>query len=203
MSFEIGHIVEFKMYQELLNQSVLNVFHYQILTNDLEPEDQTGWENVAAQAYGVLSHLQDHNLHHVSQTFLDLTDGIGIEEVAVTGSGDVLVEQSAASFNSYAYTNRVSSRITRPGGKRLGGVNEKYINGNELELEVLVPFAVVVNFFTNVIIGKDTTADRLVLAPVVVGRTLVGAYDLGRINPITGGHKLRLSSQVSRKKKAE
>lgn len=144
--------------------------------------------------------LQVGSLTHTVATIENVTNGIDVDTLIINGGGqDTGGGAQTPSYVAAGYRLNVGDRTTRDGSKRFGGIGENRVAGNDYEPDA-IPAA---TFLTRLpltldVVGTPTgTAD---LIPIIVGRDILGALDLGRLSPIVSATQLGdIRSQVSRR----
>lgn len=131
MAIDIGNVVRITDKQTFDAQQVLNVYYYNIdSTPGSTPDEiaQAWWEKMNASIRAVQTSGVVHN--EVLIENLDGTLDFG-RYVPATGSnaGTCIETQPLSAFAAYGITLTVSTRLVRPGSKRIVGIPEAY-NGD-------------------------------------------------------------------------
>jgi hypothetical protein len=208
MTITTGDVLTFKHFQEQAGQQILNVFHMKVL--DASGGDPTGYYDIARGFYfqwaNSIRSVQTTALQHLRTECTPLTGleiGIYSNPTPVLGSdvGQPLPTMNAASIQFVRTT-----RVTRHGWKRIGGLTEGAVTLNDLTAAALT--------LINTAIGDclvpagaeyqqiDEAGDNsgtLILAPVIVGDP-IAPDPLYRINDVTSVvAKSQVTTQNTRK----
>lgn len=102
-----------------------------------------------------------------------------------TGAGGNAGEH-LPSFAAIAIRLERGSKITRVGAKRVPGLSEGSQTDGKLtsSFKTSVSTNLAPKFASGTLLG--TNPDTVQIAPVIVGKTPTGAYDLSRVQPVTG-----------------
>ena len=196
---QIGDVIQIRDCQTLLNKELCNIFYYLVAawTGNATPEDiLTVFESSIVPA---MADVQGVELVHTDLRMDNISNGLDFADLAINVPGTrvgapVLPTYVAASFR----LNR-GSKITRPGFKRIGGIQEDQVSNNNFANvdPAAVAFAAILS--VDVVINIPNPASGT-LRPVIVGRNVDGTFDLQRLNVVTSASALlNISTQVSRK----
>jgi hypothetical protein len=182
---------------------VLNKLFYKVVLKAASLIIEEALDALAQYLIDAFITLQPDDVAHVEQVFLDETDGLGYYVSSYSPTGSVTTATACPSFTAYGMTKKVESRITRPGGIRVVGVTEESVVGNSLTAGAILALLTLGSVLSVPIAVEDLSGEDFVVSPVVVGRLPDGSLDLTKINPVTQVVSPRLTSQVSRRRKAE
>lgn len=199
MSFTTGNIIELKFAQELFDQEVLNILHYRVDQGGDPDLFEQHLNEYAEALIAVFQPAQALVLSYVSQTWLDLTDGIGYQQSLFTENGTYSAGDNSPSFVAVGLRKAVDSRITRPGSLRIAGITDGMQSGNNLDVNYLPMLDDIGDFLRDRWESDDVAAeDQMWLKMVVVGRT-EGEIDLSKINTVLSVANPRVTSQTTRR----
>lgn len=200
MPYNAGDIVKIELHQLYEEQGLINSLFYKIAEIVAGAVVQKVWDDLIASIISVLRTIQSGSLDHTEQVIYNLTDGVSIDNVNDTRSGLDIVGQNSPSFVSIGLKKVVDTRVTRPGAIRIAGIKQDNYNGNILEASFLADCNTVGDFLGDTQTIDDGAGNIVTFEPVVIGRTLTGAYDLTKINPVFTFALPRITTQNSRKK---
>lgn len=202
MAIANNNIIQVTVVQTYLSQVMNNIFYYRI-------EDLTGTptydELSDAFALDVLNSMNGIQLVDVVNVRLilkNLTNGLDIYEVPNTATGDRTGSQTP-SFTAWGFRLVRSTALTRHGSKRVGGVDEADITGNNPVSGILSALSEFAGFCASPL-TVDGAAGDCTMLPVIVGRfptgdPNAGELDLSKINPISDAQFIRVTTQTTRK----
>lgn len=137
MGVQTGDLLQVVMFQELLDQTVLNVFHYRF---DASPAPITFWYDDFAQWFegeivDTVRQEQVIGLYHNRIEVSNLSNGVDlhVHPVGKFGALNRPLSGFAPSYVSLGFILRRSTRVTRNGYKRISGLAEEYISGNDYQ----------------------------------------------------------------------
>lgn len=204
MAVVTGDILRFTMIQELLGETCINVDFRRYVDvggsgntyEELLSEYVTDFTNEVGVIQSV---LLNYNLCRVE----NLSNGIEFAEQSITDSGLWTGEVLPSAVAVTVKLNR-ETKITRNGSKRIAGIGETAVIGNDVQYGASTIAQVETFFGDDIDIGDGTTVNDALLEPYIIGRTLnaSGVYelDLNKQNPVTSATlNLKISSQNSRK----
>lgn len=203
MAVNVGDIIQFTDQQTLLNQQVLNVYDYRVVSADPDVTLEMISQGFELQVVNVVRELQCVALNHTTIVTKNLTNGVDIWEEPVNALGIIATDQPLASFYACGFRLVRSSALTRHGGKRIGGIAEEQVVGNSLTAPGLAIANMVAVAMGAEVSAEGTIADY-VLEPVIVGRIETGlpgagGYDLSKINPVSSAQFIRVTTQTTRR----
>jgi hypothetical protein len=197
-----GSVYEIRLFETLLGQQVVNVFHYQSRgSSDITVSATailTAWNSVIAAP---LVAVQSNQVTLVQATLRHLVDG-GAEATLVysastgTVSGDCLPPHDCFAFRY----NRLTTS-TRHGQKRIAGVPESWnVNGAVTDTAKLALLDTLAAAFFHKVDNADGLNAGAELWPIIYSTTLNGEpRTTPVINQVSSVGYVRLSTQNTRK----
>lgn len=195
----LGDLIQLVDRQEYLEQVVLNVYYYRItsltgLSDPYLPTLNDWWEETVLPP--ILA-VQSGNLGHMAREWRNMTNGtdLFIQSDAIfgdeAGSGNNL-----PSYVSWGFMLQRESLVTRNGYKRIAGLVESMVEGNQPDSGTVALLDNVADVLAqDIVVGLATVAE-----PIIVKRPIVApvaSYDYSSI----GGASFRgLGTQNTRKK---
>jgi hypothetical protein len=208
MALVVGNILKLTDTQFYLNQLVENIYFYRVDEVPTPPEGVGLYEYIASRFSVIVAtpaaRLQHNALFHKIIRVDNLSNGIDFFELAVSLQGQVAGE-GASSFEALNFVLRRSTKATRNGSKRLGGLSEASTNANSF-VGSASDLAVFEAALASPLLTSDATPDPFA-TPVIVGRQKtindegkeVYVLDLAKLNPIQSAGYTAVSTQRSRK----
>lgn len=184
MALNTGDIIQLIDRQLYLGQIVLNIYHYKVdVGNGILSELAllTDW---ALNKLPIILQVQDQQMVHTELRADNLTDGISFATLAVA-QGGALAGAGTPSSIAIGWRFNVTTKVTRPGGKRIGGITEGQTDGNTLIIDPVDKGLLEDTFFDIMDIGVPP--GTVVLNNVVVGRDEFGHLDLARTQRVSSG----------------
>ena len=199
MPFLTGDIMKAEVKQEYYEQSMLNTLFWRIVEVTAGVIAQSILDALSKFVVDQMAIMQSNNLQHVEQVYDNLTDQVSQLVTTYSITGQAGTTESLASFYAIGMKKVVASRITRPGSIRISGVLETSVDGNSLTAGAVITADAIGVQLAAVTIIDDGAGNIAVFQPVVVGRGLLGVFDLTRINDISAITFPRPTTQNSRK----
>jgi len=203
MAPAVGDIVQITDVQTYLGQTVYNVYFYQL--DALEPavdyvDIAEAFDNVVRSQ--ILT-VQSAAVTHPTILVKNLTNGLDIWEQVDSQPGTQGGE-GMPSYVSLGFRLLRTTALTRHGSKRIGGLAESLINGNNVASAGLASVTALATVFSLPIERVGTVDHDLTASPVIVGRfpqgdPNEGELDLSKINPVSGSQFIRVTTQVTRR----
>lgn len=135
MALAVGNIVQIIDTQTYLGQEVLNVYHYRCTEVSPTPTDPYGnlLDMFDVDVVENVAEIQMSNLLHVSREVRNLSNGLdfAINSAVIPGGMSTDTHQELNSFTSAGFLLQRSSLATRNGYKRVGGLSETDVVGND------------------------------------------------------------------------
>lgn len=193
-------VVEFKLFQLYLSQEVLNVFQYGAR---LFPAGLS----IASLGVDLMNHLtsamkltQNSSLTYVRYSIANLTNNQDYYEdtLSQAGSRSVSGDNAAPSFVAASYIYTRSTKLTRNGFKRVSGLLDSDMDGNN----ATTAYRTLANTLANALAADvivTSGGGSAYLQPVIVGRDGLGRYDLNRVVDVSGVKFVRITTQASRR----
>lgn len=209
MSLAVGDIVKITDFQVSIDQDAENVYFYRIdaiptpasgLTVD---EEVCGAFNADVRIF-MLPFQSDQCSHRVTRMD-NVTNGVDFATVSSTVFG-LLSGDPEPSFVAANFVLRRSTLITRNGSKRVAGLSEGSVNGNNW-VGSSGDLAAYATALAAPLMDNTLPTPVPFATPVIVGRKIVGTgshgaiygLDLTKINPIASAAFTAVSTQRSRK----
>lgn len=199
MAISVGDVIRIQTCQELFSQRLCNIFYYIVaawtgnatITDLLTPFGST-------VVLPMLT-MQTDDLTHVQYRADNITNGLDFAELDLSAVGTYPGSETQAPFIAAGFTLTRTTKLTRPGAKRVAGISEAICNDGVIDPLAALFIPVIAGFSAPLVINTPNVGDGL-LSPVIVGRDSLGAYDLTRLNPITGAVvNSNVTSQNTRK----
>lgn len=201
----LDDIIQITVFQTLLGQSCLNVFHYRldyiesaVTYSDLISTFMLEWSTGPRT-------IQNSACVTTGARLDNLTNGLDFIEtvVSLAGTADSGGE-TMPPFVSWGYKLVRSTKLTRNGAKRFTGVSEQWLTNGVPNSSFSANLAAVAAWLDDPIQVAETGSEDFTLTPVIVGRypqgdANVGELDLSRINDVAVAQFRGVTSQVSRK----
>lgn len=209
MSLVVGDIIKITDFQTFLGQEMQNVFFYRITAIPVPTDPDTVDEQVCRSYNAVVRTnivpLQESSCSHGVTRMDNLTNGIDFAAVNVPVIGGI-VGDAEPSFLAYNFVLRRTTKVTRNGSKRIGGLDEGGVSGNG----ITTVGSLLTALGTAMAAPLSYAAGGLSVPfadPVIVGRKIIGTgpkgpiygLDLTKINDISSAAFTAVSTQRSRK----
>lgn len=203
MAMELEDILQIVDVQQLFGQTCLNVFTYRVGYLEANTDYPSAYEAFVADIITPMTAIQCVDLEHTRVQIKNLTNEVDIFEQPHSIDG-LASGSSATSILAWSFRLVRSTALTRHGQKRVAGVPEGQLAGNNPEStfqDELDAFAAALAGS----VGWNVVAlEGIILEPVIVGRVIVpgptyGDYDLSKINEIQAAQFIRVSSQTTRR----
>jgi hypothetical protein len=194
----LGDLIQITDFQTYLEQQVLNVFYYRITSITGVGGDYLSvigdWfkDNVISSYIP----LQVPRLEHVSRELRNLSNGSDLytDSEVLPGTNSDPASHDMPSYVSLGFILRRESLVTRNGYKRIAGLSDGQINGNDTDISPSLIASIEDALASDITLGVVTIAE-----PVIVKRPIsvpVGEYEYSSI----GSAQFRgVGSQNSRK----
>lgn len=199
MGAALGDLLQLVDNQVYLEQQVLNVYYYRItnVTGIADPYLPALNDWFTDNVLDPVKALQVNGLQHVSREWKNLTNGVDlfVDGTVVDGGQSVSPSLYMPSYVSLGFILRRESLVTRNGYKRIAGIGEGLISGNEfIGTGSGIP-DIEEAFAKDIVLGLVTIAEPIILKrPIVVP---VESYEYSSI----GSASFRgVGTQNSRKK---
>lgn len=195
----LGDLIQVTDFQTYLEQQLLNVYYYRITSitglDDTYLPILADWfdENVVSP----VSECQISLLSHVSREWRNLTNGSDLYTLNDVIDGNIPTGSGAPlpSYVSLGFILRRESLVTRNGYKRIGGIHEGNVSGNDvvnLDAELA---AVEDALASDITLGLVTVAE-----PIIVKRPIVVPVEEYEYSSIGSAQFRLLGTQNSRKR---
>lgn len=200
INMAIGDIIEARLFGTLFGQLHLNVFTYQIDTQN-GPADYDG---IADATWDILvpavQQIATADLTFERVEVDNVTDGLSFGSFASSATGTV-AGNAFSPFATWYFRYNRSTKITRSGGKRFGGVAEVEVADGVAVTSFLPTLSAAANDLEQSVTWLNPTdpTNAVGMSPVIVGRKPAGGYDLARVNKVESVQYVSVSTQNSRK----
>ncbi len=200
MAISIGDLIRFTVFQTLYSENIQNIWYYEV--NNMN--GVAGLSNLVTAFIDDL--ISDWTPVVTEDVIFDrllaenLTNGLDFEDVGLDFTGDLALV-AANSATAVSMKLNVSTRETRPGGKRISGIPEDRISGNTF-IKTVEAWNV---FEAGVGLGiswVDSPPDNSIFAaPMVIGTDpITKKLDLERFQRINNGDvRSTVTTQASRR----
>lgn len=204
MALAVNDLIQITDVQTLYGQSVLNVYHYRMVA--LEPLVDYNDLDVAFDSIvlSVVETCQSGAVTHTRLIIQNLTNGLDIYEGIHSETGD-RAANAASSILAYGFRLNRTTALTRHGHKRIAGVDEGDLVGNDpVALFKTSNLDLAATAFAADIVRTGTVDHDLVAEPVIIGRfpqghAQAGQLDLSKVNPVASAQFIRVTSQTTRR----
>lgn len=204
MAVSTGHILRFTMFQRLSGQQVLNVdYRRYVDVGGSGNTYQELWDEYALRMSNDIGPVQATALQYERLLIENMSNGIEFLDAAYVDTG-LNASPTLPSSVAIGVKQLRETKVTRNGSKRIAGVPEGQVSGNDVSFSAGVIAAVEAFYGAAMLIGDGTAVNDALLEPVIVGRTLDGSgvyqIDLSKINPVVGAvFRTTVSTQNTRK----
>lgn len=196
----VGDILRINGCQSMFGQQICNTFYYVVglWTGNSSLSDVAN--AFTTEVIVPLKTVQSSSLTWDTIQIDNITNGVEFYERAIDIQGD---GQGSPALPSYvALTAKLgrSSKITRNGSKRIAGLKEDDVSGND----VVLSQGEIDNIIgaLEVSLADGDPPANYEMSPVIVGRNSNGTYDLGRVNNVSSVQLNQfISTQNSRKQR--
>ena len=197
MTLALGDFIQIIDTQLYLDQIMVNVYHYEVTKADALVGEQAVLDAWAADRLPGIALVQDSNLMHTELRIDNLTDGIHFAVINPNLPGDVAAP-GMPSATSMGWRFNVTTKTTRPGGKRIGGLTDVSVLGNDLVLDAPQRAFFETAFFAT--LSVSAIPGETEIDPVIIGRDILGALDLNRTQrTFSGSVASEVTTQASRR----
>lgn len=199
----VGDILQITDVQSYLNQQMLNVYFYRVVSADVDATLEDVAQQFELLVATEVAQVQTVDVSHPQIIVRNLTDGIDIWEEPATIVGVAPAAGNLASFYALGFRLVRTNASTRHGAKRIGGVSEESVTGNSVNAGAMTAVNDVAAAMAGHVDRTGTTED-FDLEPVIVGRFPTGApnageLDLATINPVSAVQFIRVTTQTTRR----
>lgn len=195
----VGDVIRIKACQEIFGQAICNVFYYLVATWTGNADLGNVLDEFLATVVGPVKTMQTPDLSYRNLRADNITNDLDFAELDGNWTGTYASSETQAPFIACGFRLSRTTKLTRPGAKRISGIAEEICNDGVVDPEAALFDDVKDALMATLPINSPGAGDG-VLAPVIVGRNIDGSYDLSRLNPITGAVvQPNVTSQNSRK----
>lgn len=199
-----GNILRLTTFISFLGQEVLNVDfrRFDDGGNGNVDEEEIATEFGQAYFQANMDTIMSNQATLVRVLCENMTDGVSFGDAFPNLTGTNGTSQPAPSYTAVTIRQNRTTKITRNGSKRLGGLHEGVFDGNENLLigGVTQPR---VEAFYGAPVSLTGISGTYTVEPIIVGRTLVGSVyelDLSKINDVkSAAMSPVIKSQTSRR----
>ena len=198
MTFEPGDIVSVKLFQRYLDQEIMNVLTFLVVDFGVSVDSDDIFDAIETVLIDEFRKVQHTTLNYWKVRLDNLTDLITFIEKGVDISG-LIAGSALPSYVAGGFTKIVSSKLTRPGSMRLGGISEGDVDSNEWNPDS-TNLAAIETALQSYIVGGTAPLTNFAFKPIVAKCTGVGPPATHVYNAVDDViAKANISSQVSRK----
>jgi len=197
-----GSVFEIRLFEELLGQQVVNVFHYQSRgSSDISSSMSdvlTAWNSVIAAP---LVAVQNNHVNLLQSTIRHLVDGGEEATLTYSSSTGTVSGESLPPHDCFAFRYNRLTTSTRHGQKRIAGVSESWnVNGVVTDSTNITKLATLAAAFFHKVDSTDGLNTGAELWPVIYSTTLNGEPRIPPvINQVASVGYVRISTQNTRK----
>jgi hypothetical protein len=199
MGYQVGDIISVRFDQTTGGQEFLNKVFYRIVSIAAEAIIRELFDDLIERLQAVMLVVQTTTTSHTTQQVVNETNKLDFEDFGEFAIGEVVDANPLPSYAAVGYKKTVPTRLTRPGGFRLGGVSSQSLDGNLIDGAWTEAYDLMGEKFSEILELEDSGALTMVVEPVVVGRNVDGSLNLERVNIVTDMDGARVTSQVSRR----
>lgn len=204
MAISVGDILMISDVQTYLEQQMLNVYFYRVLSADVDADLENVAQAFELQVATEVAVVQHEGVSHPWIIVRNLTDGISIWEEPTTIIGTNAGGSAEPSFTALGFRLNRSTAATRHGSKRIGGVPDSVIVGNGVASGTVttlndIATAMASNISIDAGAGVDFEAEPVIVGRVPIGQPNAGQLDLTTINPVASAQFVRPTTQNTRK----
>ena len=203
MALALNDLIQLEDHQLFEGQRLLNVYHFRVDALTGTPT----YEHIdLGFTPGILEACRDMQSMacvHDRLIIKNLTNGVDIYEDArsITGSVD---SAPTTSFEALAFRLIRSNLTTRHGAKRIGGLTDIGVVGNNVSAGLIANAALYSAALLAGITYDDMAGNEIELAPVIIGRfpqahAQAGELNLAVVNPVQDVQLIRVTSQATRR----
>jgi len=196
----LNDILEIIHVQVIDGEEILNRYNYQVILQEAPSEIEVLLDDFKTNVIPLIQAIQTSNVDYVELRGQNLTNGVEIGTVSLSGmsglrSGGLASNQTAMALR----LNRVT-KVTKNGAKRYAGLSETDLVTNGLSSGLQTAMGELGDQLLLGLEFESPTNERTEAAFVIVGTLPSGGYDLTRVNGIGSISALnRVSSQNTRK----
>lgn len=204
MGLVVGDILSLEDRQLFLGETMVNVYYYQVVSfeaNVMLDDIAAEWQAVKMNT---IQAVQSGAVEHTRLVLRNLTNGVDIEELPLTGEIGAVGGDAYPSLVALSIRLVRATAVTRHGSKRIGGLPEANFNGNAPLAGAVANITAMANALGSTFEKVGTVDEDFELVPVIIGRVHepaenAGDLDLDVVNGVTGGSFIRVTSQTSRR----
>lgn len=177
----VGDIYEFTLRQRLLGQDVLNVFHYDVVTDlggGVTGNDLAYW--VWNQLDLQIKAIQSDSLTYVQMDCLQITGGVTIGSYVIGEAGTETGTPVNPAFFAWGFRYNRASAASRHGYKRFAGVGEGYVDEGLPTAPAITAATSLADQLIGNVLDPDASESGE-LRPVILSRVLNG---VPRVTPV-------------------
>ena len=188
MPVQTGDYVVIRDYQTLFQQQVLNTYTLRIASFTGASTYQNMLEAFEQTVVAAVTPLQVPDLVHTRLEVDNLTNGLEFAAVDISVPGTSTPTDPSPPMVAVSIRMTRATKITRNGYKRYAGLHEGQYSEGVLNAGALTPWQANVANLIGAPFGYTSgTIYSFGFEPVIIGRdTATGAYDLSRVNEVTG-----------------
>lgn len=172
--------LEVVLQQDLDGNKILNVFQYIIKNVSSGLQYVEVAIDILQFVVDAIKSLQTTALTHEQITINNLSNGLDTFVLGINVSGGISIGAPSPNFVAGSIKLVPANKSVRPGGKRIGGITESAVTDNAWDYNA-TNMQILTDLLSNDIPINGAFGGTGDLEPVIIGRTLTGAYDLNRV----------------------
>lgn len=181
----IGDVIRITLCQTYSNQEICNIFAYVVdnLTGNVTLEDIV--DDFVAFILDQLNVIQAQGLTNDRLIIENLTNAVDFWEADLSGTGDS-TEEGTSVFTAMAFRYNRTSKVTRNGFKRFGGISSEYSASPNAwftgDTDILT---IETALESTLVVDADGGGGQASLTPIILGRTASGNPDINRFQRVS------------------
>jgi len=195
----LGDLIQITDFQEYLEQQVLNVYYYRItsLTGLSDPYLPVLGDWFRDNVVEAVRAIQSPSALHLSRELRNLSNGADLytDNEVLDGTNTTTGSGNLPSYVSLGFILRRESLVTRNGYKRIAGVIETNVAGNDFQGDLPEIAAIEEALAADIVIGLATVAE-----PIIVKRPIIVPVEDYEYASIGSAQFRGLGTQNSRKR---
>lgn len=200
MALQVNDVIRFTVTQKLFGERVQNIFYYRMATVEGTSNLRDITEAFISDILNTWRELVTPDLLFENVLAENLTNGLDFHEEPLVFVG-LLTGTAAPSATAASVKLNVSTRETRPGGKRVSGIRADQIDDNDFNPNTVDWGVWLMDLQLQISFTDGGTGDTVIAFHYVVGRDPVtGLPDLSRIQPVANASlRSTITTQTTRR----